>query len=187
MNDNYNPILTLDPEVTYNKSNDTVNIKGNIDVQDGSILEYYAGNPPTYMFSYGGSALPYPNAQVAYSNSSNNGKLVIKGNFYSFNITSPNAFYSGLGTKYVEPHVIIRITDISGYIYQPIFVRLDNGIPYKSLTYSPPPNTWPRSSPLFYYGKDQLPIRTQEQILKDSAFPKTNKYPNNFWGLKPMQ
>ena len=37
---------------------------------------------------------------------------------------------------------------------------------------------------MFYYNPD-LPIRTQEQILIDSAYPCSNQEPNNFWGLTP--
>ena len=105
-------------------NNDDVNIKGNAYVDDGSILEYYAANPPTYMFSYSGSALPYPNANVAYDNDYNSGKVIIKNNDFEFNIKYPNSFYSQLGNKYIEPHVIIQITDTSGFKYDPVFKLL---------------------------------------------------------------
>jgi len=168
-------------------NNDEVNIKGNAYVDNGSILEYYAANPPTYMFSYSGSALPYPNANVAYDNDYNSGKVIIKNNDFEFNIKYPNSFYSQLGNKYIEPHVIIQITDTSGFKYDPVFVKLDNGIPFRNLSHHPPLENWKRNNPFFYYNKDDLPLRSQEQILKDSSFPTNNKYPNNFWGLKPMQ
>ena len=35
------------------------------------------------------------------------------------------------------------------------------------------------------FDKEGLPIRTQEQILRDSGYPKDNRVPDNFWGLKP--
>ncbi len=179
--------LEIEVKSDYIKETDSYKISGTVNVSSGSLLEYYAGNPPTYMFSYGGSGLPYPDAKSAYYNSNNNGSITIRNNKFSFNIRNPNGFYSGLGTKYIRPHVIIRVTESSGMAYQPLFVYLNDGLPYKSLTYSPPPDTWPRSSPLFYYGKDNLPIRSQEQILRDAAYPKEFKYPQNFWGLKPMQ
>ena len=167
--------------------NNNVNIKGNAYVEDNSILEYFAGNPPTYMFSYNGSALPYPNANIAYDSNNNSGKVYIKNNDFSFTIKYPNSFYSQLGNKYIEPHVIIQITDSSGYKYDSVFIKLDDGIPYRSLSHNPPINNWKRQNPFFYSGKEDLPIRSQEEILRDSSYPSNNKYPNNFWGLKPMQ
>lgn len=175
------------PTIIYDKNEEIITIRGTIDADDGDLLEYYAANPPTRTYSYSGTNLPYPNSNVAYCDTKNNGKTLIKNNKYEFTIKYPNAFYAGLGTKYIEPHVIIRVLLKNGLVSQPIFLKLNNGFPYKTLTYSPPPNTWPRNSPLFYYGKDDLPIRSQEQILRDSAYPKENKYPDNFWGLKPMQ
>ena len=53
------------------------------------------------------------------------------------------------------------------------------------LTYPQTPITISRESPKFYDGGFQMPIRTQEQILRDSAYPSNNKMPKNFWGLKP--
>ena len=34
-------------------------------------------------------------------------------------------------------------------------------------------------------GKNKLPIRTQEQVLRDSSYPEDNRMPSDFWGLKP--
>jgi hypothetical protein len=44
-------------------------------------------------------------------------------------------------------------------------------------------NTAARTNSLFYKGRDDLPIRTQEQILRDSGYPDKNIMPPNFWGL----
>ena len=65
-------------------------------------------------------------------------------------------------------------------------IQIDEGIPFRTLTYPSPPSKNPRTSPMFYHcGKNKLPIRGQEQVLRDSGFPEVNKMPNNFWGLKP--
>ena len=65
-------------------------------------------------------------------------------------------------------------------------IQIDEGIPFRTLTYPSPPSKNPRTSPMFYHcGKNQLPIRGQEQVLRDSGYPEVNKMPNNFWGLKP--
>ena len=181
MEDNFN--FNID----YNIQNNEVRIYGKVYIENNSLLEYYAANPANYLHSYTGSGLPFPNSQIAYQNTTNYGRIFINNNSYSFTIKYPNAFYAGLGSKYIDPHVIVRITDTSGKQYKPIFIKLNNGLPYRTLTHPPPPDTWPRKNPLFYYGKDTLPVRSQEQILRDSSYPILNEYPKNFWGLKPMQ
>ena len=48
-------------------------------------------------------------------------------------------------------------------------IQIDEGIPFRTLTYPSPPSKAPRTSPLFYHcGNEGLPVRTQEQILRDS-------------------
>ena len=59
-------------------------------------------------------------------------------------------------------------------------IQIDEGIPFRTLTYPSPPSKNPRTSPMFYHcGKNQLPIRGQEQVLRDSGYPEVNKMPNN--------
>ena len=53
------------------------------------------------------------------------------------------------------------------------------------LTYPPLKNERPRSGPEFYEGLWELPVRTQEEICRQSGYPEVNKMPKNFWGLKP--
>ena len=65
-------------------------------------------------------------------------------------------------------------------------IQIDDGIPFRTLTYPSPPSKAPRDSPMFYYcGRNKLPIRSQEKVLRDSGYPSVNKMPDNFWGLKP--
>ena len=61
-------------------------------------------------------------------------------------------------------------------------INLSEGIPFRTLTWSPKRN-W-SNGPMFYNNKD-LPIRSQYEILLDSAYPNINKVPANFWGKKP--
>jgi len=150
----------------------------------GILVSYWAANPPTYITSFSGSGLPYANPLMAYENTPNRGAVrTSAGGRFQFRIRYPNAYYVGLGTVYVPPHVNVKICDKS----EPEVHRIElgDGIPFRTLTYAPPPLSYPRQNPFFYSGRETLPIRTQEQVLRDSAFPPTNKYPQNFWGLKP--
>jgi len=36
-----------------------------------------------------------------------------------------------------------------------------------------------------FYCNNNLPVRTQYQILVDSAYPTVNNVPKNFWGTMP--
>jgi hypothetical protein len=160
-------------------------VRGRLNGGDpNSLVVFWAANPPTYGLSYYGSAHPYPNPTVAYENTPNKGSTRCKDGYFEFRVFYPNAYYVGLGTIYVEPHVNIKVVSSTGesQIHK---IELGNGVPFRTLTYAPPPTSYPRYDPMFYQGIGNLPVRTQEQILRSSGFPSKNEYPNNFWGLKP--
>jgi hypothetical protein len=171
--------------VVTNNGYGDINIKGfiNNNIPD-TLVVYWAPSPPTYLTSYSGSGLPYPNADVAYSRTPNSGAVKTGPNGdFSFNLKYPNSYYVRLGTLYVPPQVNIKICQ-SGMDDKYSTIQLGEGIPYRTLTYPAPPSKKPRISPLFYHEPKDL-IRSQEQILRESAYPSTNTMPDNFWGLKP--
>lgn len=170
--------------VVENLGNGEYLIKGKI--ANGSrdaLITYWAANPAGFITSYAGSGLPFANPVMAYENTPNKGAVRASGGMFQFKINYPNAYYIGLGTVYVAPHVNIKICGDNN-VHQ---IQLGDGIPFRTLTYAPPPATWPRYGPSFYSGRELLPVRTQEQILRQSGYPSENKYPTNFWGLKPPQ
>lgn len=154
-------------------------------IDSKSTIIYWAANPPTYNGSYAGSALPFPNAEIAYQNTINKGTVKTIGGHYEFKIRFPNAYYVNMGTDYIEPCVHIKICQTHGE-NKIKTIKLGNSIPFRLISY---PNgekgTIARNSNAFYDGRDNLPIRTQEQILRDSGFPEDNKVSKNFWGLVP--
>jgi hypothetical protein len=162
-------------------------VKGKVDCHSlNPIVNFIAPNPPTYLTSFSGSGLPYPNAEVAYENTPNKGMVRAPGGFFEFRLRYPNAYYVGLGTVYVEPCVHIRVCEEDGSKSDLKTIILGKGIPYRSLTYPPTSkNVAPRSSPLFYAGMEGLPVRTSEQITREADYPSINKMPDNFWGTKP--
>jgi hypothetical protein len=146
-------------------------------------IYFWAASPPNYGTSFSGSGQPYPNPEVAYSRTANAGSVVAENKQFSFKIKYPNAYYVGLGTLYVPPHVNIKVVE-PGMSDKFLTLQLDDGIPFRTLTYPAPPSKNPRISPMFYYAPPRE-IRTQEQILRDSGYPIFNKMPDNFWGDKP--
>lgn len=149
-------------------------------------IMFWAPNPPTWSQSYSGSGLPYHDSIQAYQKSPNVGAVKAINRKFEFRIKFPNAYYVGLGSLYVPPVVHFKICDENCNQKEYHTIELGKGIPFRTLTYPSPPSNRPRDSPLFYHcGKNKLPIRTQEQVLRDSSYPEDNRMPSDFWGLKP--
>jgi hypothetical protein len=147
------------------------------------LIVYWAASPPTYSTAYSGSGLPYPNPEVAYNRTSNSGAIRAENRRFSFRIKYPNSYYVGLGSLYVPPHVHIKVCE-PGMNDKYFSVQIDDGIPFRTLTYPAPPSNKPRLSAIFYHEPEQE-ARSQEQILYDGGYPETNTMPDNFWGLRP--
>lgn len=168
--------------------------QGNIKVQGivksetpDPVVLYWASNPADRLTNFSGSGLPFHNPEQAYENSINQGAVKAEDRKFSFNIQMPNSYYVGLGTLYVPPHIHIKICE-PGSNNNFHTIKLSEGIPYRTLTYTAPPTKMSRVSPLFYTNRGEsgnLPVRSQEQILRDSQYK--NTMDEDFWGLKPAQ
>lgn len=171
--------------ISHNQSGDIV-VSGTVNssISTNPTIFYWAAAAPDYRTSFSGSGLPYPNPEVAYSRTGNAGSVVAVDRHFTFKIKYPNAYYVGLGTLYVPPHVNIKVVEPETSD-KFITLQIDDGIPYRTLTYPAPPSKTPRISPMFYYEAPRADVRTQEQILRSSGFPETNRMPDNFWGDKP--
>ena len=172
-------------KIKRNNDNYVLLITG--DVIDENNEEYYikytAATPPTYSSNFSGSGMPFPNEDIAYDDTPNKGIAQVINGKFSFTIKYPNSYYINMGTIYVEPHVkILLVNKDNKSIGESQVINLGQGIPFRTLTW-PNQRNW-NDGPLFYNNKN-LPVRTQYQILLDSAYPSTNKIPNNFWGSMP--
>jgi hypothetical protein len=148
-----------------------------------SKLFFWAAAPPTYGTSFSGSGMPYPDALTAYDRTPNKGIINVTNGNFTINMKYPNAYYIGLGTLYVPPHVNFKICEeCKEDTY--FSVQIDDGVPFRTLTWPAPPSKNPRSSPMFYCVPEKG-ARTQESILRASAYPETNTMPDNFWGDRP--
>jgi hypothetical protein len=173
-------------EVSYT-NNGTVVISGTVgNVFPNAHLVYWAASPPDYRTGYTGSGLPYANYEMAYDNTPNKGMLPLTDGSFTFNIHYPSGYYTGLGTVFVKPHLNLQV-NTANQIGKVHVIPLGEGIPFRMLTYPPMPETAPRGDVMFYAGRESLPVRTQEQILRDSAYPDEMRMPPNFWGLRPSE
>jgi len=152
-------------------------VKGvvNTPIQNPKVL-YWAANPPDHLASFTGSGLPFPNQDVAFENTPNRGAVKAIGNHFEFHIEFPNSYYIGLGSKLVEPSVHYQV---EGETKVHTLKLKDNGIPYRSIP--------KRNNVMFYAGKELLPLRSQEQMIREHQYPGKNNFPKTFWGTKPPQ
>jgi hypothetical protein len=174
--------------VVEQQQNGNISVKGDLKISEPNVkIVYWAANPSDLNHSFSGSGLPFYSPDQAFTNMVNTGSLITDGYSFEFKLFYPNSYYVGLGSVYVPPQVYIKICNPNVKSNVQV-INLGNGIPFRTLTYPAPPSKNHRNSPLFYTNNN-LPIRTQEQILRDSAYPVFNilppKTPDNFWGLKP--
>jgi hypothetical protein len=184
--DHFNNIYSC-KDIVEDHGSGEFTVSGKTSAPDGANVLFWAANPPNYNTGFSGSGLPFPSPDIAFDNTPNKGAVKVQDGNFKFYIRYPSSFYAGLGTYYVPPHVYYKVCDGSGKESRVHAIKLGEGIPFRSLTYPPPPMTAPRRDCNFYGGRDELPIRTQEQILRDGGYPDKNTTPDNFWGLVPPQ
>lgn len=142
-----------------------------------SFVKYSAPAPPDTITSFSGSGLPYSSKEQAYYNSPNVGQVKIsRDGRFKITLKRPNSYYANFNTL-KTPY----ITMTYNYGKDVLTVKLDyEKVPYRSLQY---PVLRTQKKEMFYAKK--LPVRSQEQILYDSAYSDTKLQSPDFWGLKP--
>ena len=146
---------------------------------DSDEVRYIAANPPDYRATFTGSGLPFANQDQAFDNTPNTGYVKLVDGTFEIHLMYPNSYYIGLGTVMIPPTVYLLYKNRDG-VDRRVSIVLSEGIPYRTLTY---PSQ--RGNVGFYEGGWRLPVRTQEEVLRDSRYPSTNYTSPNFWGLKP--
>jgi len=143
---------------------------------------FWAPAPATRGVSFSGSGLPYASPDQAYDRTPNQGATQAANGQFQAKIKQPNAYYVGLGSLYVSPHLHVKVCgDPTQKIYH---IPVGQASPFRTLTYPAPPSKSPRTNPMFYCVPEKQ-VRSQEQILRDSGYQHDQPMPDNFWGLKP--
>lgn len=135
--------------------------------RDGTTIRYIAAAPADRRSSFTGSGLPFANERQAFTNTPNSGEVVGGGGSLKITLQgAPNAYYAGLGTLLIPPHVRVEYVDESG-THRHGAVSLVNivGIPFRTNTYQRM-----RTGPEFYSVPDMF-ARSQPDILHASSFP----------------
>lgn len=158
-----------------------INITLEYQPDDGKVT-YIAACPPDHRSSFSGSALPFANPKQAFEGTPNKGIVEVDDKTVTLQLRYPNAYYVGLGTVYIPPMVYISYMHDGKRVEESVIVS--QGVPFRTLTYPAGPTARARIDATFYEVEDK-PVRSQEEILRASAFPEQNITPENFWGMKP--
>jgi hypothetical protein len=149
-----------------------------------NIVHFIAAAPPDHRASFTGSGLPFANQLQAFYNTPNQGVVTLnEQNMFKINLIIPNSYMIGLGSVTVPPTLYLQYFTDNSNEERMINIKLSYGIPYRSMTYPMFPR--PRQNVTFYDSQFYLPVRSQEQILKEAAYPTINYMPDNHWGTKP--
>jgi hypothetical protein len=145
---------------------------------------FIASNPMDRRSSFNGSGFPYANSEQAFEETPNKGSVsCAMGVQFKIPLLFPNSFYTDLGNSLIPPSLFLKWATLSGEERQAT-IKLGDPVPYRFLGY-PEEYTMAREDATFYHAHHNLPVRSQEQVFKDSIYPHTNKMHEDFWGLKP--
>jgi hypothetical protein len=173
--------------VTLSSGNGDVVVRGTVQSKTlDPVIVFWAANPADYRTSFSGSGFPFASPSQAYDKTPNSGAVRAVNRAFEFRIKMPNAYYAALGSVYVAPHVNIKVCE-NGEDDKHHVVDLGEGVPYRTLTYPSLPVDKPRISPMFYCQPELPTVRSQEQILRDSAYPLNHETKPNFWGTRPAR
>jgi hypothetical protein len=150
-----------------------------------NVIHFIAASPPDYRTTYSGSGLPFANQFQAFDNTPNIGKVKVRNGQFRIDLMYPNSYMVGLGSVTVPPMVHLEYKLLSGE-KRNVSIKISEGVPYRALTYPTGGNgSCARKDAMFYSTHHCLPVRTQEQVLRDAGYPSTNTMPKNHFGLKP--
>lgn len=139
-------------------------------------VSYLAAQPPDYIQSYTGSAMPFPDAEIAFQETKNKDSFKPTSSTFDLTLRTPNSYYSHLGSRIIPPHVIFTV-ETNGIVEKEV-IELGEIAPFRTLSYQSVPAA--RISPSFYDRSTMKLGRSQEEILRSSGYRLTT--PNNFWG-----
>jgi hypothetical protein len=156
-------------------------IEGQVDeVVDNDEIFYIAASPANHRQSFTGSGLPFASPRQAFENSPNEGAVKSINGRFQIKLLMPNSYYKDFNGTIVNPTVIVYYMSMNNK--QQATIVIDSPIPYRSLTY---PRLRVESQQMFYESGWRMPVRTQEQVLRNAGYPSVNYEAETHWGLKP--
>jgi hypothetical protein len=167
--------------VRRNANDSSVTVTGRV-TGLGSIQQtimWFAASPVTRGIGFAGAGLPYPNKDIAYENTPNQGRVDSADGSFSIQLKGiPAGYFSGLGSIYVPPMIEFHSeTPAGNKFYSTLWIN-DTAVPYRWISGSPatlrPEADTEKSTgrAMFYFGREQLPLfDNQEAQLRAKGFP----------------
>jgi hypothetical protein len=176
----------VDAEVTRDSAG-RVYVRGQLTNFAGArqTIRWVAPQKPTRGIGFNGSGLPYHNAEQAFQGTPNKGLIDSPDGSFSIALeTLPSAYYSGLGSTYVPPVVMLE-TVVMGResdAYRTHVFLSPTGLPFRWIAGSPPgPRVEPRADEvgrsMYYNGREDLGLfQNQEALLRYKGYPSDEAY-----------
>ena len=143
------------------------------------MIVWKAASPVTRGIGFAGAGLPYPNKDIAYENTPNQGRVESPDGSFSIQMKGiPAGYFSGLGSIYVPPMIEFLAESKDGKQFFTTLWINDTAAPYRWLSGAPAtmrPETDTENSTgraMYYYGREQLPLfDNQEAQLRAKGYP----------------
>jgi hypothetical protein len=142
------------------------------------MIHWIAAAPTTRGIGFAGSGQPYPNKEIAYSNTPHIGAIPsFDGSFELTLKDIPAGYYAGLGSVYVPPVIEFKTVNAVGQSFHTYLWITDTAAPYRwssgrPATMLPAPLTDRTSDrSMYYFGREQLPLfENQEAQLRAKGY-----------------
>lgn len=157
-----------------------VNITVPLNAMNGTV-HYLAAAPADHRTNFSGSGLPFPSFRAAVDRTPNSG--IVRGQpgqTVEIELYYPNA-YRNFENGVVPPAVHIAWKTSEDSWDRKIMI-LGPRIPFRALTHNP---LRYQLDKMFYDGTHELEVRTQEQVIRESGYPRKHGEPENVWGTRP--
>jgi hypothetical protein len=157
-------------------------------------IQAFAGSPQKIRFiapkgihrgmSFAGSGLPYHNADQAFDGTENTGVINSPDGSFSIEFDKfPSAYYTGLGSTYVPPVLILETIKANSSdpedpeVFKTHIFLSPEGVPYRWIAGAPsgpryPPAEGQIGRAMYYGGREELPLfQNQEMLLRNKGYP----------------
>jgi hypothetical protein len=146
---------------------------------------YIAAAPVTRGIGFAGSGQPYPNKDIAYSNTPNTGVIDSPDGSFTIELKGiPAGYFSGLGSIYVPPCVDFTCfaapNEVKGQkkMYHTTLIINETAAPWRWGSGAPAPMRPEPDTPdatgraMYYFGREELPLfNNQEAQLRARGYP----------------
>ena len=161
------------------KQDGKIIVEGHISALPGPMkITWKAAAPNTRGISFSGSGLPHPNVEQAFDVRAMTGSLNSPDGTFRITLDDvPGAYYAGLGSIYIPPHVQLEVVGGGGERWNGQALVQDFGAPFRWISGAPPgfqEKSQDQGRAMFYKWNPDSGVRSQETILRSRGYPAMN-------------